>query len=494
MCKIKRSIKFLAKINIAIAFILLVFNILTAIWFIHSYSDLTTTDRKIYQSILLCGLFQFIFSVFRLWKANIHYENDSVQWFARLKAILCCYYCKHDQDKADHLHNDTISSVAEILEDVLDIQVNDNGNSRKLSVDEMLIRLAKIKVQQQKLPKEESKKDLLSPDDLKRLSRAKYYSKYAIGAYGWMMYDLEHCCGCLSRRTCNWNRETFLRVTQLPHEDLLLCQLESRLHMPAYYLCIDRKTNSFVIAVRGTLSVLDAITDMHAGSIPFPDAKSNHYAHQGIALNSLNLYNEIIKNPNFIKYWSDPKHKDHNLVITGHSLGAGVASLLTILFKVQPDAPKITNIHGYSYGCPLIVNHDLATHPDILESVTNIVHNDDVISHLSLKNLYKLRANIINASTTTPLIELSENKEIKEMKDSYIPGVIYHITKETITTGCYSNICTVKTIKRPHDAFQNIVVSDTMIFDHLPSYYTLDHITDSIKIDDQQQLTIQIVN
>ena len=46
-------------------------------------------------------------------------------------------------------------------------------------------------------------------------------------------------------------------------------------------------------------------------------------------------------------YLFPPSSKGYHLVLTGHSLGAGVASLLAVLFK-----PKRPTLHCYAYSPP----------------------------------------------------------------------------------------------------------------------------------------------
>jgi hypothetical protein len=56
---------------------------------------------------------------------------------------------------------------------------------------------------------------------------------------------------------------------------------QSRLHMPGHFLAVDHSTKSVVLAVRGTFSVKDAITDLVCDSVDFLDGTAHNGISQG---------------------------------------------------------------------------------------------------------------------------------------------------------------------------------------------------------------------
>jgi len=91
-------------------------------------------------------------------------------------------------------------------------------------------------------------------------------------------------------------------------------------------------------------------------------------------------------------------YPDYGLVLCGHSLGGGVASMLGLLW-IDPNKPYVTSVesklppnrplHVYSYGTPSCMQEELAT---ICRSfVTSVVNHYDIIPRLSIGILTDLR-------------------------------------------------------------------------------------------------------
>lgn len=109
------------------------------------------------------------------------------------------------------------------------------------------------------------------------------------------------------------------------------------------------------------------------------------------------------------------RYPSYGLVLTGHSLGGGVAALLSILLAMPAQAfvqaklaaldhPAITTpfvtsfasglppgrpIHCYSYGPPAVASLDLAKYAKGL--ISSVVHGTDVVPSLSLGCLGDLK-------------------------------------------------------------------------------------------------------
>ena len=79
------------------------------------------------------------------------------------------------------------------------------------------------------------------------------------------------------------------------------------------------------------------------------------------------------------------------LVIVGHSLGAGIATLLSIILKKQYPLIKC-----YSYGTPGSVV-DRQTSQEISSYVTSIVLDSDIICRISFHSIIQLKIAIIES-------------------------------------------------------------------------------------------------
>ncbi|KAJ1731814.1 hypothetical protein LPJ61_002349, partial [Coemansia biformis] len=195
------------------------------------------------------------------------------------------------------------------------------------------------------------------------------------------------------------------------------------IHALVHYIAVDHATRSVVLACRGTLGISDLFIDMlceyeavrlpgHAAAI---GGNAELRAHSGMWHSALLLADptsEVFKEvAEALRLYPE-----YGLVITGHSLGGGVASLLTLLWS-QPlfsaseasDAPPgparalpgslagsarrfvttdkfglVTRrpIHCFSYGSPCSTNAALSGYCRGL--VTSVVNTDDFVSFMSV--------------------------------------------------------------------------------------------------------------
>lgn len=114
-----------------------------------------------------------------------------------------------------------------------------------------------------------------------------------------------------------------------------------------YAIILDEEMKKIVIVVRGTRSLEDLVVDLQF----IPESLSEvgctcgfhgdgYYCHQGFLLRSKWIYNDI-KLQQVLKtlYSSVSPYNSYRLVITGHSLGAGVSSILALMLR--PAFPSL---------------------------------------------------------------------------------------------------------------------------------------------------------
>jgi len=95
-----------------------------------------------------------------------------------------------------------------------------------------------------------------------------------------------------------------------------------------HLVAVDHAHQEVVLAIRGTFSVQEIVVDLTSFS---REGFGGGEAHEGMATMAERLWQ--VAGPAIVKTLKD--HPNYNLVVTGHSLGAGTASLLTILLKQQ---------------------------------------------------------------------------------------------------------------------------------------------------------------
>jgi pimeloyl-ACP methyl ester carboxylesterase len=167
----------------------------------------------------------------------------------------------------------------------------------------------------------------------------------------------------------------------LSEEDILLANLDGEeLGLPRHYVARDAATKSVVVSIRGTNSVSDVILDLICDSAPFADG----YAHTGMRDAAFAVYNSTVEtvrvalaaNPGF------------SLVITGHSMGGGIAVLLT---KILIDSPlKCDGIRCYAISPPPVFGPIHAIDPAWSRVLESFILEDDIVPRLSLESARSL--------------------------------------------------------------------------------------------------------
>eukprot|EP00956_Cyclotella_meneghiniana_P044581 scaffold324411_cov70-Cyclotella_meneghiniana.AAC.1 len=172
-------------------------------------------------------------------------------------------------------------------------------------------------------------------------------------------------------------------------------------HVLHHFAAVDHKTKSIVLALRGTLSLSGAIVDVQGFAKNFCFCQ----AHQGMCVMADNVWEVAGEQINSL--FAEDKLKDYGFVITGHSLGAGVACLLNIKCHVEQLVEK-RPIQCYGFAPPPTFspcNPDATGdgNPDppklVTEAVNNCIayiHDNDAVPFLSISSVRKL-ASLLDA-------------------------------------------------------------------------------------------------
>ena len=102
-----------------------------------------------------------------------------------------------------------------------------------------------------------------------------------------------------------------------------------------------------------------------------------------------NIYRELIEK-NIINDQLG-KYPDYNIVVTGHSLGAGVAAILGFFIRSDEKIKHLVKV--YAYGVPGGLLNSSARN-ESKKFAMSIIHGDDMIPRLSIRSLKKLHTDI----------------------------------------------------------------------------------------------------
>ncbi|KAG9284867.1 hypothetical protein G9A89_003790 [Geosiphon pyriformis] len=376
------------------------------------------------------------------------------------------------------------------------------------------------------------------------LHNLKRYSKFSSTAYDLKTAILNHL-PFHRHHTKTQHRITFARQNQLPLESIVHSShshppSDESHYSPTYYLIRDHSSKSIILALRGTMSIHDLIVDLSCDYIDFvlPEdvqrgVEIPYQLHKGI-FNAAKMLATPGKSSVFEALKREMElNEDYGLVLVGHSLGAGVASILALLLSSPTTCmttrwsklPLGRRVHAYAFAAPCVMSAELSIRSKPL--VTSVAYGNDVICRLSLGHILDLRNMVFylgktkaeNGSDLTRSIitkfleyqsQMGEKEELEEyfwkirrevdkrmsMKKLYPAGRIYWIIGKDRVPYCFAKDeennedadsmkedighpqkrndhtkYNVVEIQDVEEIFGEILFAPTMSLDHLPTVY-----------------------
>ncbi|XP_050533463.1 diacylglycerol lipase-beta [Daktulosphaira vitifoliae] len=243
------------------------------------------------------------------------------------------------------------------------------------------------------------------------LKKARHYLQLSISIYGWPFLIYRYCitgffkmipkflcCACFRTKPtviqedncCLCNFAAVRYMSKLHSKDILYASFVNHIFELPFFVALDHETSSIVISIRGSLSMRDVFTDLTAvvEKLDVEGVPPDSYAHKGM-LHSAKYIKSELEDHNIIEK-ALINFPEYNLVITGHSLGAGTAVLLA--FYMRPIYP---NLKVYAFATPAgLLSREAAR---IAEEFTlSVGVGDDMVMHLTIDNVEDLRTNMVN--------------------------------------------------------------------------------------------------
>ncbi|NXX37840.1 DGLB lipase, partial [Tricholaema leucomelas] len=322
-------------------------------------------------------------------------------WEKRIRLLCCCIV--QDDD-----HRVAFTSIAELFRSYF--------SDTDLVPSDIAAGLTLLHQEQDKMescPKEPEEVLCHSPsspvtDDLDiELENAAHYMLFAAAAYGWpyYIYTNPFTALCKLNGDCCRNRPTesditgsdhhnfhfgsILRITGLQYRDFIHISFHNKIYEIPFYVALDHKKEAIVVAVRGTLSFEDILTDLSADceDLTLEDVLENGFVHKGITQAANYIYRKLINDGILNQAFTiAPEYK---LVIVGHSLGGGTASILAIMLRNSFPA-----LRCYAFSPPGgLLSKSLADYTK--RFIVSVIVGKDLVARLSMPNMEDLKRRIV---------------------------------------------------------------------------------------------------
>ncbi|XP_035998423.1 diacylglycerol lipase-beta [Fundulus heteroclitus] len=325
-------------------------------------------------------------------------------WECRLRLLCCCL-------PQDESHRAAFSSISQLFSDFF--------SDTDLVPSDVAAGLALLHQEQDKMERSRDPEDVVShspsspiEQDLQtELEKAAHCMQFAAAAYGWPLYvysnlftapcKLSGDC-CRSRGAeydivggdhlgCHFS--SILQTTGLQYRDFIYVSFHNQIYEIPFFVALDHKREAVLVAVRGTLSLKDVLTDLSAEceNLQVEGVSGACYAHKGMCQAAGYIYKKLINDGILSQAFSiAPEYK---LVVTGHSLGAGTAALLAILLR-----SSYPTLRCYSFSPPGgLLSKALADYSK--DFIVSVVLGKDLVPRLSIPNMEDLKRRILKIVT-----------------------------------------------------------------------------------------------
>ncbi|XP_015903943.1 diacylglycerol lipase-beta [Parasteatoda tepidariorum] len=373
------------------------------------FVKVTTVAAWIYILMLTMGIIVGYDSLGSSKYWNKEQNSNSLNFFKKAKSIwkfrlklFCC--CADIGNRSDFIYVEISSFLASFLKGIDLVPTDILAGIITLSQKHALERRLHLPNMQHSVKSDtwlssKSTPEWMTPEN------ALYYLRIAKSTYGWLAFfdtfrpwnilklaSPTKCCENDSSKIdscCYCNFAAVQKITKFSDSDIVYASFENNIYEPAFYVALDHQKKSIIIAIRGTGSFSDIITDIDAEPLCLPSEDRPFVkCHRG-ALRSAVYIQKKIDDTNVLVVTIN-ENPSYTLVVTGHSLGGSTAAVLGFLLK-----PKYPNLQCYIYGPMGTIS--FSGLEDSLDFIFTVVVGDDMSPRLCGEAGRKLRKEIIES-------------------------------------------------------------------------------------------------
>lgn len=200
------------------------------------------------------------------------------------------------------------------------------------------------------------------------------------------------------------NNEAISALTGVDVDDIFVANWSNSPFRPCHYVAADKANKCIVISVRGSLELGDLMSDVAAHPLEIKLMDVEGWVHQGIMSAATYIQcsvKEALEEAAGI-------YPGWPVLVTGHSLGGGVASILTMLLHQAGGIQGLGKIRCITIGTAAVMSRPLAAACDDIS--ISVVLGSDPVPHLSYASVENLLLEMSKASPVKKAAEELGNK------------------------------------------------------------------------------------
>lgn len=196
------------------------------------------------------------------------------------------------------------------------------------------------------------------------------------------------------------NNEAIAALTGVQLEDIFVSNWKNSPFRPCHYVAADRANKCIVVSIRGSLELGDLLSDVTAHPLEVDLMGTDGWVHQGIMAAATYIHcctKDALEE-------AAQKFPGWPLLVTGHSLGGGVAAILTMLLNQSGGIDGLGKIRCITIGPAAVMSAPLAHACD--DIAISVILGSDPVPHLSYASVENL---LLDMSKSSPVKKAAED-------------------------------------------------------------------------------------